>query len=107
MPDPTLGDLAQLVRSKNAGPYWMTIDVFFANDTDYEQAAGVLTGEAVAGAYHMDPACVRLYRMPSIRVIKASFPRPVVQGSLGDRDMHSGQQYIPLAVLPISKNQDS
>jgi hypothetical protein len=107
LPDPTLGELAQLVRSKNAGPYWMTIDVFFANDTDYEQGAGVLTGEAVARAYHIEPAYVRLYRMPTIRVIKVSFPRPVVQGSFGDRDMHSGQQYIPLADLPISKKQES
>jgi hypothetical protein len=103
MPDRTLGDLAQLVRSKNAGPYWTTMDVFFANDTDYEQAAAVLTGEAVASVYHLDPASVRLYRLPDIRVIKASFPRPVVQGSLGERDMHSGQQYIPLADLPLKE----
>ena len=105
--EPTLGELAHLVRSKNAGPYWMTLDVFFANDTDYEQAAGVLTADAVAAAYQLDPAGVRLYRMPHIRVIKASFPRPVVQGSFGDRDMHSGQQYVPLAALRIAKNQDS
>jgi len=107
MAELTLGDLAQLVRSKNAGPYWMTLDVFFANDPDYEQAAGVLTADAVAAAYHVDPAGVRLYRMPHIRVIKASFPRPVVQGSYGDRDMHSGQQYVPLAGLRIAKKPDS
>jgi hypothetical protein len=45
--------------------------------------------------------------MPSIRVVKVSFPRPVAQGSFGDRDMHSGQQYIPLADLPSSKKQES
>jgi hypothetical protein len=106
MADPTLGDLARLVRSKNAGPYWMTIDVFLADDADYEQAARVLSGEAVAAAYRIDPACVRLYRLPDIRVIKASFPRPVVQGSLGDRDLHAGQQHIPLAVLPLSSNRE-
>lgn len=102
MPDRTLGDLAQLVRSKNAGPYWLTLDVFFADDADYEQAVDVVTEEAVASAYRVEPAGVRIYRLPEIRVIKASFPRPVVQGSLGDRDMHSGQQYVPLAALPLT-----
>jgi hypothetical protein len=42
----------------------------------------------------------------NIRVVKISFPRPVILVSFGDRDMRSGQQYIPLAVLPISKKQE-
>lgn len=107
MPDPTLGELAQLVRSKNAGPFWMTLDVFFADDAAYERAAGALTGEAVAGAYRVDPASVRLYRMPGIRVLKASFPRPAAQGGLGDRDMHSGQQYVPMAAIPVPTKRES
>ena len=35
----TLGDVAELVRSKNAGPFWMTLDMFFATDSDYEVVA--------------------------------------------------------------------
>jgi hypothetical protein len=60
-----------------------------------------------SGAYHIDPACVWLYRMPDLRVVKVSFPRPVVRGRFGDRDIHSGQQYIRLADLPISRKQES
>jgi hypothetical protein len=30
-------------------------------------------------------------------VVKVSFPRPIVQGSLRDRDMHAGQHHVPLA----------
>jgi len=56
--------------------------------------------------YQVNPATVALYRLPDIRVIKASFPRPVVQGSFADRDMHSGQQRIPLAGLPITTPED-
>jgi len=97
----TLGELAQLVRSKNAGPFWLTLDVFFATDADYDLAAAVLTTQAVAAAYHVPSDDVTLHRLPAIRVIKASFPRPVVQGSFADRDMHSGQQHLPLANLPI------
>ena len=98
-----LGELAQLVRSKNAGPFWLTLDVFFATDADYERASapGALTEHKVADAYHVSSSDVTLYRLPNIRVIKASFPRPMVQGSFSDFDMHSGQQHIPLANLPI------
>jgi hypothetical protein len=98
----TLGEVDHLVRSKNAGPFWMTIDVFFATDTDYEQVAGALDEDTIARVYQTDPAGVALYRLPNIQVIKASFPRPVVQGSFAGRDIHAGQQHIPLAGLAIS-----
>jgi hypothetical protein len=104
--DTTLGELATLVRAKNAGPFWLTLDVFFATDADYARAAGVLTKDAVGDLYRTEPAAVRLYRLPNIRVIKASLPRPVVQGSFVDRDMHSGQQHIPLAGLPVSNTRE-
>jgi hypothetical protein len=98
-----LGALAQLVRSKNAGPFWLTLDVFFATDADYRRAAapGALTEQAIADAYQVPSSDVTVHRLPTIRVIKASLPRPVVQGSFADRDMHSGQQHIPLADLLI------
>ncbi|HEY4460840.1 MAG TPA: DUF4387 domain-containing protein [Pseudonocardiaceae bacterium] len=98
-----LGEIAQLVRSKNAGPFWLTLDIFFATDADYERATapGALTENRIAALYRVDPADVAIHRLPEIRVIKASFPRRVVQGSFTDRDMHSGQQHVPLAALPI------
>jgi hypothetical protein len=35
--------------------------------------------------------------VPDLRVVKVSFPRPITQGSLHDRDMHAGQHHVPLA----------
>jgi len=105
MPDRacTLGDLAELVRSKNAGPFWLTLDVFFATTPDYRRAetAGVITPDRIGALYRVDPAEVTVFHLPDIRVIKASFPRPATQGSLVDRDLHGGQQYIPLAQLQL------
>jgi hypothetical protein len=107
MADRTLGDLAQQVRSKNAGPFWLTLDVFFADDFDYDQAIDVLTTKAIADIYRVEPDRVRLYHLPNILVIKASFPRPSVQGGFGERDMHSGQQFVPLAALPVPAKQEA
>jgi hypothetical protein len=101
MAETTLTQLATLVRAKNAGPFWLTLDVFLDTDEDYQRAARVVTKDVIGRLYRTDPGAVRLYLLPKIRVIKASFPRPLVQGSFADRDMHAGQQHIPLADLPV------
>jgi hypothetical protein len=104
-PDParprTLGDLALEVRSKNAGPFWMTLEAFMADDAGYRIADALIRAEVVAGLYHVAPETLRIFRIPKLRVVKVSFPRPLVQGSLHDRDMHAGQHHVPLAGLAV------
>ena len=102
MPDPgdaprTLGDLALEVRSKNAGPFWMTLEAFMPNDETYRIADALITAELISELYHVPPAALQIFRIPDLRVVKVSFPRPVAQGSLHDRDMHAGQHHVPLA----------
>ena len=81
---PTVGDLASLVRSKNAGPFWLTLDVFCPTGAAYEAVAadGVLTPERVGDLYRVEAGSVRIFRLPHIRAIKVSFPRPTTQGAL-------------------------
>ncbi|WCO68081.1 DUF4387 domain-containing protein [Iamia majanohamensis] len=100
---PTIGDVASLVRSKNAGPFWQTLDVFLPDDDAFRRVAEApgLDEATVARAYRLDPATVRIFRLPDIRVVKISFPRPTPQGGVHDRDMHAGQQHVPLARLPL------
>lgn len=99
----TVANLAHEVRSKNAGPFWTTLDVFLKDAASYTLVAdeSVLNEAIVAELYDLDEADVRLYRIPSLNVIKISFPRPVPQGGLHDRDMHSGQHHVPLALLRV------
>jgi hypothetical protein len=99
----TVGDLAELVRSKNAGPFWQTIDVFFSNDENYHAVADnpSLDTNTVARLYRIDADTIRIWRLPDIRVVKISFPRPTTQGGVHDRDMHAGQQHVPLAQLVL------
>lgn len=99
----TVGHVAELVRSKNAGPFWQTLDVFCDSDEAYEELAAesVLSPERIAALYRVDAASVRVFRLPNLRVIKISFPRAVSSGSVGDRDVHAGQQHVPLQSLPL------
>jgi hypothetical protein len=99
----TVGDLAELVRSKNAGPFWQTIDIFFSTDENYRAVAESpsLDANAIARLYQVDAGTVRIWHLPDIRVVKISFPRPTIQGGPDDRDMHAGQQHIPLTQLAL------
>jgi hypothetical protein len=99
----TLGELADQVRSKNAGPFWITLDVFFRNAQDYEfvTGSGILSPQAIGRLYLVDPASVKYFQLPALHVVKISFPRPVTAGSFEDRDLHGGQQHVPLAALAL------
>ncbi|MBE1876069.1 DUF4387 domain-containing protein [Myceligenerans pegani] len=99
----TLADVCHEVRSKNAGPFWVTIDIFVKDGEMFEVVAdeSFLNERTVADLYRVDLATIRMFRLPDLNVVKISFPRPVPQGSLHDRDIHAGQHHVPLAVLPV------
>lgn len=103
MADQTLGEVADLVRAKNAGPFWITLDVFLPSDDVFDRVlrSEVVDPEAIARVYRTPAETVRVFALPTIRAIKISFPRPTVQGSFADRDMHSGQQHVLLARMPV------
>jgi hypothetical protein len=100
----TLGKRTQLIRTKNAGPFWITFDIVFENDEDFERviSAKVLTKEWIFGTYKIPQDTLIFIEIPSARAIKFSFPRPRIQGDHGETDMYSGQQYEPLLDLQIS-----
>ncbi|MGC4943097.1 DUF4387 domain-containing protein [Kribbella sp. DT2] len=102
MPD-TLQDRAVEVRSKNAGPFWITLEVFLRDDATYHLTADetFLNEDVICTLYGVPPAGVQIFRIPALRVVKISFPRPVPQGSLHDRDIHAGQHHVPLALLEL------
>jgi hypothetical protein len=98
-----LGELAKLIRSKNAGPFWITFDIMFATDTDFKRvvSAKVLTKSWIAQTYLVEEDSVIFVEITAASAIKFSFPRPRIQGDLGETDMYSGQQYAPLLNIEI------
>ncbi|HQU68929.1 MAG TPA: DUF4387 family protein [Albidovulum sp.] len=85
---PELGRIVSKVRSKNAGPFWLTIDVFCGDSATFERVSASLKDEAVARLYGVDRQLLKRFEIPSLNVVKFSVPRPVVQGKRTDRDMH-------------------
>jgi hypothetical protein len=93
-----------LIRSKDAGPFMLTIDLFFADEHSRRAflAADVFTAERIAGLYGIDPASILIFDLADIGAMKISFPRPVVSGDFGDTDITGGQQYALVVDLVAS-----
>jgi hypothetical protein len=99
-----LGDLAAVVRSKNAGPYELTFDVIFTDRETYLHVrdSDVLTPRAMADLYRvpLDDVLVCLFFEPAL-AFKLTLIRHGAQGSVGERDTFGAQQHVPLMRLPI------
>ena len=74
----TLGDLAKLVRSKNAGPFWLTIDIMFDDADAYRRArdAEIVNRAAIAKLYNRSPTEIIVVNHDTALAIKVSFPAP-------------------------------
>jgi len=55
----------------------------------------------VASRYGLPAEDVKFFYCDNACAIKASIPRPSVQGDLLDSDGHGGQQYAPLMDIEI------
>jgi hypothetical protein len=98
-----LGELAGLIRSKNAGPFELPIDILFDDAQAFERvrASRALTREVVASIYRLPPEQVKFFVVPDALAFKASIPRPRFQSDVLDSDNHGGQQYAPLIDIEI------
>ena len=95
---PKLREVCRHVRSKVAGPFWVTIDLFFDGEENFRAYHDnpALRPPALAAIYGADPELVAVYPVPSLHMVKISYPRATPQGGMVERDLHSGQQYVYL-----------
>ncbi len=99
-----LKDVAKIIRSKNSGPFELTLDVIFADDEMFEKAckAGIITKEKIASVYGIDADTVLdIIEYPVARAIKATIVRPLPSGNLGERDVYGAQQHAPLMEMEV------
>lgn len=90
-----LGELARVVRSKNAGVNELTFDVIFDNEDSYAAAAQsqervqAMLGRPVLGVYRDDRSLA----------VKITCDRVLLAGCAGDRDVYGAQQHRRLLGL--------
>lgn len=98
-----LRELARVVRSKNAGPTLLTLDVFFKDEAAYQRAAvsEALTPQSVAKVYGVPALFVVRHLLPQLAAIKFTLPRAHCAGHPGDGDIYGAQQHAPLLELML------
>lgn len=96
-----LGQLADKVRSKNAGPFWVTIDVFCGDATRFAHVSSHLDTGQVADLLDTSRDLIKRFDISDLNVVKLSLPRPVVQGMGADRDMHGAAWAVLLAEMSL------
>ena len=100
---PKVSEVCSNVRSKNAGPFWITLDLWFPDRTAFDRysVSPALQPTAIGALYDVDQAQVKFFSVPSLNVVKISYPRHRPQGGVFERDMHGGQQYVSLLDLDV------
>jgi hypothetical protein len=99
-----LSELASIIRSKNAGPFRITLDVLFADPKKYElvRDSGAVTREAIAAAYKIDLSEITsFFHVDMANAIKITLRRPHGQGNFGESDVYGCQQHVPLLSLAV------
>ena len=95
---PKVNEVCRHVRSKNAGPFWITLDLSFRDQAAFDRYAHSphLQPEAIGALYGVEAGLVKRFPVPGLLVLKISYPRRQPQGGAVERDMHGGQQYVRL-----------
>ncbi|WP_432816652.1 DUF4387 domain-containing protein [Sulfitobacter sp. JB4-11] len=96
-----LGDLAKVVRSKNAGPTMLTIDVIFGDEAAFVRGHAALTPDAIAMRYGRPADDFDVIAVPAARAVKIVFARAITAGGPGDRDGFGAQQHAPMLGLEV------
>lgn len=99
-----LMELAKVIRTKNSGPFILTVDIIFKEKEIYEMLKkrdlfskswfsnvyGVSIEDIISVIY-FDPVCA----------VKANIKRKIPSGSPGDSDVYGAQQHAPLLEVEI------
>lgn len=103
-----LGQLAKVVRSKNAGPFRFTFDIFFDDRDKYElvKQSGVINAETISKLYRIhEDKILGIYFVDEALGIKITVLRHASSGSPEDTDVYGAQQHAPLLGLEIPTSQ--
>ncbi|MGF7146168.1 hypothetical protein HNQ56_004632 [Anaerotaenia torta] len=101
-----LYDIAKIIRSKNAGPFSITLDILFSSEKDYEavKKARLISRESIASAYQIkEEDITELVFFDQALGIKVTFNREISSGTSGDRDVYGAQQHAPLMAISFDE----
>jgi len=100
-----LTDIAAVIRSKNSGPYELTLDIIFKDREWYEKIkeAGLINRSLISRIYGLpEEKILDIIEFDPAGAIKINLKRPIVSGDIGDTDIYGAQQHGPLLGIEFS-----
>ena len=97
-----LTDITSVIRSKNSGPYELTLDIIFNDFEDFERVdkAGFINEALICSLYNLTPdKIICIIAFAPAKAIKVTIKRPLCSGDLGETDVYGAQQHAPLLDL--------
>jgi hypothetical protein len=94
-----LDELCNVLRTKNAGPFRVSIDIMFREARHYRNVVDrkLLTKDIVAQAYGIPVEDITNFEtFDNVSAIKATIKRRIASGSPGDSDCYGMNQEAPL-----------
>lgn len=99
-----LYDVAKILRSKNSGPFEITLDVLFDKESTYYKIkeSNQITKELIANLYEIEEDMIsQIVFFDAALGFKITFARYVSSGTMLDRDVYGAQQHAPLMELLV------
>ncbi|MCS7201636.1 MAG: DUF4387 domain-containing protein [Dictyoglomus sp.] len=100
-------NLAKIIRTKNSGPFVLTIDIILKDKEIYERLKkkNYFSREWWAKTYNIDIEDVlSIVYFDPVCAVKANIRRFVSSGDFGDTDVYGAQQHAPLLEVEIDEN---
>lgn len=99
-----LYDLAKVLRSKNSGPFEITLDVIFDNKDIYYRIKerNLINKATIAKLYNIEESMIsQIVYFDAALGIKVTFARKISSGTAFDRDVYGAQQHAPLMEFEV------
>ena len=104
-----LKDVADIIRSKNAGPYIFTFDIIFSDPDIYKKIKNknIINKKLIEKIYHVsNEEILDIIYFDIALAIKINLKRTICSGSFGDRDIYGAQQHSPLLKINIDEKYE-
>lgn len=99
-----LTDIAYVIRSKNSGPFELTLDIIFKSQSVFERVckARAINKELISRLYGIPQEKISgIVEYAPANAVKITFDRPMPSGAPGETDVYGAQQHAPLLDLEL------
>lgn len=104
-----LAELAKVLRSKNSGPFELTLDVLFDSEENYMRVkqSGKITKQTICDLYQISEDQIHhLIFFDQALGFKITLSRDISSGTIGDRYVYGAQQHAPLLKIIIDNEEE-